>query len=152
MSKHLCSKNANKSKRRYTHSLCTHQHALNIVRTPYHGPVNHLQSVVSWGLDQYTRDGQTKESDLRGFLRIGITFVVYKHPPVVIVVHPTLNGAAAFGREHRAGLANIIDPNVARTDDERHAKAAGRERAEPIMRDAIRRRDARRRRVERVPT
>ena len=120
------------------------------MRTPYHSAVNHLQPVV--GLDQYTTDGQMKESNLRGFLRIGITFVVDKYPAVVIVVYPALNGAATFGREHCAGLADIIDPDVARTDNEGHAKAAGWECAEPIMRDAVRRRDAHRGRVERVPT
>ena len=97
------------------------------------------------------KDGQTKESNLRGLLQIRVTFVVDGNPALVIVIHPTLDCAAAFRRVHRPRLADIINPNVARADDERHAEAAGREGTEPVMRDGVHDGDARRGRVERVP-
>jgi len=127
MQKHLRRKHTNKSKRWNAHTLRTHQNTLNIMGTLYHTTVNHLQ---------------------RGFCIVRVAFVNDSDPTLPIVVHPALDCAALFGRER---FTDIIDPDIARADDERHTKAAFRERAVPIMRDGVRHRDARWWRVEHMP-
>jgi hypothetical protein len=149
MARGLRCKYTNKFERWDADTLCAQQYTLYVVGTFHHGAVNYLQTVVE--LHQCSKNGKTKRGDLHGFFRVRITLVIDDNPAFVIVVHPALDRTAALGPEHRARFTDIINADVARAHDKRHAQAARRERAVPIMRRAVRHRDARRRWVVRGP-
>src|SRR5712675_2300257 len=109
-------KHTNKFERRNTDALRTQQYTLHIVGASCHATVNHPQPIA---LNQRP-NAMKQKKNLRGFLRVRIAFIVNSDPAVVVIVHPAVDRAAPFGREHGAGLADIIDADVARADDERY--------------------------------